>query len=237
MKKGLLLENYKKICNKFMLVFFVLVWMFLFVYDMTFGDNRLTTIEGIAMGEWIDTLSLGKWLLLIAPVVLSTGVYFCGETEIGKQTLWRFQSYRRWWWYTVITVFMSCMTYTAIGFAIYSIFGGKNLDAPIVLVLFIHFVLVSCFICFCTLLSDKIYFSVLIIFLCEGFSYIFSTIYREVNPYLIGTWGMYARSDVYTNDVGYNIYVVIMLQVLIVIVLSEAGAIIVKKQSIYSIYK
>ena len=168
----------------------------------------------------IPALGVLQWCLLICPP-LFTAAYSYSLAKSGYAfSLYRLGR-RRWWNGVCNTVVSEVVVYVLIGVLAIPFVCGDFKLYPLILLnftvhlLFLSILMLSLFTVFKSMLP-----AVLIPIMMDALSHILTVFHENVSPYLIGTWGMTLRSDLFVNVNAFPFYPMLIAQLVITILIA-----------------
>lgn len=203
-----------------LLLVYLAVWIMLIIGNAGTVDNITDLIGGIEISQMqndVNLLAISQWLLIISPAILAVGYNFSQELTIAYMTLFRCKNWFGWWSRRVVAVGVFVILYLVIGFVVMAPFlPNTKWDALALILLGIHIYFLAVMMITLNMIAISSIFSVLIVLLCDGISYIFAAITPAINAWLPGVWGMFKRSDIWASNYGFSYIAITIIQVLLI---------------------
>lgn len=195
--------------------------------------------------ESLDLIGLGRWMLFISPFILFACIQ--SEQELNRMAPYvipRYQSYTRWWHSKVISLFICCLIYLAIGAivtTIFMIFFGQaaqfidytNLGISSCLV-FLHLYLISLLILASHTLFSNQHAIALGALGLEGLTLFFAMLSANASRFLFGTWGMLYRSSLSNPLYGFDVGTILLVQAIVCAIIIVSMPYVLKKRGVFS---
>lgn len=166
-------------------------------------------VYGISPGENISFLELGQWMLVLLPVLLSSGSVFLEQWGIRFLTAQRYGSNRKWWNQIWLKIFAIQLFYSVMLGTITWENGGRE-GYLWILQLFLHLQLLFWSAVFLYLKGVELSMAVAALLLFEMFTLMVPL--RGI--WTVGAWGMYHFSQMMLGEGGSRITIAIQLMVL-----------------------
>jgi len=196
------------------------------------GELLFIVFGGIEISQVADNLNflaIAKWFLFLSPLLLSVGYLISKEmAEMSPYVIPRHASYKRWWHIKMWNLLATCFLYCFFGFLIvqvvFFIVRGNlsilfNRNFFLLWLLCIVHLFLLCMLLFVTYIVTRSQtFSVSITFGFEGLTLIDGLLSPGKAKFMPGTWGMYLQSASNNPIRGFNIFAVILIQIIVIFV-------------------
>ncbi len=175
---------------------------------------------GIPIGSGTALVETSRWIYLISVPLFVTAYSYSLAKSGYVFSLYRLGR-RRWWNGVCNTVVSEVVVYVLIGVLAIPFVCGDFKLYPLILLnftvhlLFLSILMLSLFTVFKSMLP-----AVLIPIMMDALSHVLTVFSENVSPYLIGTWGMTIRSDLFVNVNAFPFYPMLIAQLVITILIA-----------------
>lgn len=204
--------------NPAFFLIYIVSWNVLCLNDIQDENIMRAILGGLEISNAMELFKTGMWILLLVPILLCEGYLF--SFELGLYTFSMHRSgYVRWWLNVLVSAAVHSILYLGVGVILMFIYyPNLNFDWYSLVCFAVHSYTLCVLMAALTIMFREVKISVLITVLLDGLCYTISVSDNALGKYLIGTWGMAIRSDVYAVENSFSFIAVIILQIALVAV-------------------